>query len=328
LNSDSNGRGFLGVSGSHSLEKFMNGVALDVEDPESGTSAWKRLQASRIMNGSTEVRHEVRDREDLRIGALGSGSDYSSFIDHLGVASLNLGYGGEDDGGIYHSIYDDFYWFTHFSDTSFVYGRALAQTAGIAVLRLANADVLPFAFTNLAETIQTYVKDLQSLRDRRAEQITERNRQIEDGVFKAASDPRDPVTAPQRQQPAPQLNFAPLLNALDSLNHAASRYDKAYSRAVSEGRTAVAKGVNERLVQAERALTSTEGLKNRPWYVHMLYAPGFYTGYGVKTIPGVREAIEQGEWRDADREIARAAAAVEREASLVSGLATTLTGGS
>ena len=328
LNSDGNGRGFLGVSGSHSLEKFMNGVALDVEDPESGVSSWKRLQASRIMNGSTEVRHEVRDREDLRIGALGSGSDYSSFIDHLGVASLNLGYGGEDDGGIYHSIYDDFYWFTHFSDTSFVYGRALAQTAGIAVLRLANADVLPFAFTNLAETIQTYVKDLQSLRDRRAEQITERNRQIEDGVYKAASDPRDPVTAPQRQQPAPQLNFAPLLNALDSLNHAASRYDKAYSRAVSDGRTAVAKGVNERLVQAERALTSTEGLKNRPWYVHMLYAPGFYTGYGVKTIPGVREAIEQGEWRDADREIARAAAAVEREATLVSGLATTLAGGS
>jgi N-acetylated-alpha-linked acidic dipeptidase len=328
LNSDGNGRGFLGVSGSHSLEKFMNGVAVDVEDPESRVSAWKRLQASRIMNGSTEVRHEARDREDLRIGALGSGSDYSSFIDHLGVASLNLGYGGEDDGGIYHSIYDDFYWFTHFSDTSFVYGRALAQTAGVAVLRLANADVLPFAFTNLAETIQTYVKDLQSLRDRRAEQITERNRQIEDGIFKAASDPRDPVTAPQRQQPAPQLNFAPLLNALDSLSHAASRYDKAYSRAVSEGRTAVAKGVNERLVQAERALTSTEGLKNRPWYVHMLYAPGFYTGYGVKTIPGVREAIEQGEWRDADREIARAAAAVEREASLVSGLATTLTGGS
>jgi N-acetylated-alpha-linked acidic dipeptidase len=326
INSDGNGRGFLGVSGSHSLEKFINGVAMDVEDPESGVSAWKRLQSNRLLNGTTEVRREIRDREDLRIGALGSGSDYSPFIDHLGVASLNVGYGGEDDGGIYHSIYDDFYWYTHFSDTSFVYGRALAQTAGVAVLRLANADLLPFAFTNLGETIQTYVKDLQSLRDRRAEQITERNRQIEDGLFKVTSDPRDPVTAPQRQRPAPQLNFAPLLNALDSLNHTASRYDKAYSRAVSEGRTNIAKGVNARLIQAERAFTSTEGLKNRPWYVHMLYAPGFYTGYGVKTIPGVREAIEQGEWQDADREIARAAAAVEREATLISGLATTLSG--
>jgi N-acetylated-alpha-linked acidic dipeptidase len=289
-------------------------------------SSWKRLQASRILNGSPEARKEARDREDLRIGALGSGSDYSSFLDHLGVASLNLGYGGEDNGGIYHSIYDDFYWFTHFSDTAFVYERALAQVAGIAVLRLANADILPFAFTNLAETIQSYVKDLQSLRDRRAEQIAERNRQIDEGLFKFTSDPRDPVTPPQRQLPAPQLNFAPLLNALDSLNHAASRYDKAYNRAVSEGRSTVAKSVNERLLQAERALTSAEGLRNRPWYVHMLYAPGFYTGYGVKTIPGVREAIEQAEWQNADREIVRAAAAIEREATLISGLATTLGG--
>ena len=326
LNSDGNGRGYLEIEGSHSLEKFVNGVALDVEDPESGASSWKRVQASRILNGTPESQREARDREDLRIGALGSGSDYSSFLDHLGIASLNLGYGGEDDGGIYHSIYDDFYWFTHFSDTSFVYGRALAQAAGISVLRLANADLLPFAFTNLGETVQGYVKDLQSLRDRRSEQIVERNRQIEEGLFKFTSDPHDPVTAPQRQLPAPQLNFAPLLNALDSLNHAAARYDRAYNRAVTEGRVTNAKSVNERLIQAERALTSTEGLKNRPWYVHMLYAPGFYTGYGVKTIPGVREAIEQGQWQDADREIVRAAAALEREATLISGIVAALPG--
>jgi N-acetylated-alpha-linked acidic dipeptidase len=321
LNSDTNGRGYLGVEGSHTLEKFVNGVALDVEDPESGTSSWKRMQASRIINGSPEARRDARDRDDLRIGALGSGSDYSSFLDHLGVASMNFGYGGEDDGGIYHSIYDDFYWYTHFSDTSFVYGRALAQAAGIAVLRLANADVLPFAFGNLAETVQGYVKDLQSLRDRRAEQIAERNREIEEGLYKFTSDPREPTLAYHRDQPAPQLNFAPLLNALDSLTHAASRYDRAYTKAIGDGKVANAKAINERLLQAERALTSSEGLKNRPWYVHMLYAPGFYTGYGVKTIPGVREAIEQGQWQDVDREIARAAAAVEREATLVSSLA-------
>jgi N-acetylated-alpha-linked acidic dipeptidase len=326
LNSDTNGRGYLGVSGSHSLEKFINGVAMDIDDPEAGVNAWKRIQANRILNGSSDARKEARDRDDLRIGALGSGSDYSSFIDHLGVPSLNLGYGGEDDGGIYHSVYDDFYWFTHFSDSSFVYGRALAQTAGTAVLRLANADILPFAFTNLAETVQGYVKDLQSLRDRRAEQITERNREIDEGLFRLVSDPRDPATAPQREAPAPQLNFAPLLNAVDSLNHAASRYEKAYGRAVSAGRADVARTVNQQLLQAERALTSAEGLKNRPWYVHMLYAPGFYTGYGVKTVPGVREAIEQGQWADADREIARAAAAIEREATLVSSVAGALGG--
>jgi N-acetylated-alpha-linked acidic dipeptidase len=324
INSDGNGRGYLGISGSHSLEKFMNGVSMDVNDPEANVSSWKRIQASRILKGTPEVRKEARDREDLRIGALGSGSDYSSFIDHLGVASLNIGYGGEDDGGIYHSIYDDFYWFTHFSDTAFVYGRALAQVGGTTVLRLANADLLPFAFTNLSETVQGYVKDLQSLRDRRAEQITDRNKSIDDGLFKLTSDPRDPVIAPQRQQPAPQLNFAPLLNALDSLTHAASRYDRAYARAVTDGRFASAKTVNTQLLQAERALTSPEGLKNRPWYVHMLYAPGFYTGYGVKTVPGVREAIEQGQWQDADREIVRAAAALDREATLISGIASTL----
>ena len=327
LNSDTNGRGYLGVAGSHSLEKFINGVALDVPDPESGISSWKRIQSRRIVDGSPEARRDARDRDDLRIGALGSGSDYSTFIDHLGIASLNLGYGGEDDGGIYHSVYDDFYWFTHFSDASFVYGKALAQAAGTAVLRLANADVLPFAFTNLAETAQGYVKDLQQLRDRRAESIAERNRQIDDSLYKYISDPRDPVLAPRRESPAPQLSFAPLLNAVDSLKSAASRYDRAYSSAVASGKVSTAKAINTRLLQAERALTSAEGLRNRPWYVHMLYAPGYYTGYGVKTIPGVREAIEQGEWQAADREIVRAAAALEREATLLSGLATSLSSG-
>ncbi|HET9634940.1 MAG TPA: M28 family metallopeptidase [Gemmatimonadaceae bacterium] len=326
LNSDTNSRGYLDIEGSHSLEKFMNGVAMDVQDPESGVSSWKRIQARRMIDGSGQARKDARDREDLRIGALGSGSDYSPFLDHLGVASVNIGYGGEDDGGIYHSIYDDFYWFTHFSDSSFVYEKALAQVGGITVLRLANADLLPFAFSNQAETIDTYVKELQSLRDRRAEEIADRNRAIDEGYYKFTSDPRDPTSAPQRQEPAPQLNFAPLLNALDSLKSSASRYDRAYASAVSAGRSAAARNANEKLIQAERALTSTEGLKNRPWYVHMLYAPGFYTGYGVKTIPGVREAIEQGQWQDADREITRAAAAIQREASLISSVTATLGG--
>jgi N-acetylated-alpha-linked acidic dipeptidase len=316
--------GYLGVEGSHSLEKFSSGVEMDVPDPESGVSAWKRTQANRILNGTTENRHDARSREDLRIGALGSGSDYSSFIDHLGIPSLNLGFGGEDRGGIYHSAYDDFYWYTHFSDSSFVYGRALAQAAGTSVLRLANADLLPFAFSNLAETVQGYVKDLRSLRDKRAEEIADRDKAIDEGLYRYTSDPRDPVIAPVREQPAPQLNFTPLLSAVDSLSHAAARYDSAYARAVAEGRSSVAIGVNHRLLQAERALTSAEGLKNRPWYTHLIYAPGFYTGYGVKTLPGVREAIEQGQWQDADSEIQRAAAALEREATLISGVTATL----
>ena len=332
LNSDSNGRGYFEVEGSHSLEKFINGVEKDVSDPEANVSTWKRNQLAAIRRGTPEARKDAREREDLRIGALGSGSDYTPFLQHLGIASLNLGYGGEDRSGIYHSIYDDIYWYTHFSDTAFVYGRALAQAAGQAVMRLANADLLPFAFSNLAETAQRYTTELQQLRDRRATEITERDRQIEEGVFAATSDPRTPTRAPAVEARAPQLEWAPLLNAADSLTGAAQRYERAYSQWVDRGGVTQAgsagastlKTINERLLQTERALTTSEGLVKRPWYTHLLYAPGFYTGYGVKTMPGVREAIEQGQWSSVNGEIVRVAGALTREAALVNQLADAL----
>jgi N-acetylated-alpha-linked acidic dipeptidase len=332
LNSDSNGRGYLGVEGSHSLEKFINGVEKDVTDPEANISSWKRNQLAIIRRGSPEERRDAREREDLRIAALGSGSDYTPFLQHLGIASLNLGYGGEDESGIYHSIYDDFYWYTHFSDTAFVYGRALAQAAGQAVMRLADADVLPFAFSNLAETAQRYVTELQQLRERRATEIAERDREIDENVFAATNDPRTPTHPPAKEARPPQLEFAPLLNAVDSLTRAAQHYERTYSQWVERGGVtqagsagaATLKSLNERLLQAERALTTPEGLAKRSWYTHLLYAPGFYTGYGVKTMPGVREAIEQGQWGSVNGEIERVAAALTREATLVSQLADTL----
>jgi N-acetylated-alpha-linked acidic dipeptidase len=323
LNSDTNGRGYLGIEGSHTLEKFITGVANDVEDPESHLSAGKRVRLAIVRSGTADERREARDRDDLRIGALGSGSDFSPFLQHLGIASLNLGYGGEDDGGIYHSIYDDFYWYTHFSDTSFVYGRALAQTAGIAVMRLADADLLPFAFTNLAQTARDYAKELEQLRDRRAEEITERDRAIDDGVYSATSDPRAPSTAPARLSPAPHLEIAPLLDALDSLQHAADRYERSYARWSAGGAAPAAelRAINAELLQSERMLTSASGLPKRPWYRHLLYAPGYYTGYGVKTMPGARESIEQGEWSQVGGELRRIAGVVTQEATHVSRMA-------
>ena len=324
LNSDTNGRGYLGVEGSHSLEHFINGVEKDVTDPETNVSTWKRNQALAIMRGGQDQLWS-----DLRIGALGSGSDYTPFLQHLGIASLNLGYGGEDDGGIYHSIYDDFYWYTHFSDTSFVYGRALAQAVGTTVMRLADADVLPFVFTNLAATTHRYVDELQELRDRRAKEIAERRQRAADSVFALVNDPRDPVKAPSVQSPPPRFDFAPLLDAQDSLSAAATRFDKSYnawrdrggvmqsgSPAGSDAHSSLSE-VNHRLMRAERELMLTDGLKNRPWYKHSLYAPGFYTGYGVKTMPGIREAIEQAAWGEVNGEIARVAAALTREAALL-----------
>ncbi len=329
INTDGNGRGFLGMSGSHSLEHFINDVAREIKDPETGLSVWERRKARTIERGDADERKAARSGGDLPIGALGSGSDYTPFLQHLGVASLSLGYGGEDDGGIYHSIYDDFYWYSHFSDTSFVYGRALSQTVGTAVLRLANADLLPFRFENLGTTVEKYAKELQDLRDTRAKEITERNTQISEGIFKATSDPRDPTLAPEAKTPAPHLNFAPLLNAVDSLTAAASRYETAYDRwAADSASSQDLAAINRRLLQTEQLLTSESGLPRRPWYRHLLYAPGFYTGYGVKTMPGVREAIEQGEWDAIDAQMRRLADALTREAAAVNEITVMLRGNS
>jgi N-acetylated-alpha-linked acidic dipeptidase len=323
INSDSSGRGYLGIAGSHSLEKFSNDIMREVEDPETKLSAWKRAQLKHIADAKTpEQRKEIRERGDLRIGALGSGSDYTAFLDHDGVASLNIGFGGEDGGGIYHSIYDDFYWYTHFSDTEFVYGRALAETGGTAVMRLADADLLPFEFGDLADTVQTYIKELKALAQKTQEDIRERNRQIEEGVFRATNDPRHPLVPPSPEAVPPHLNFAPLDNAADSLAHAAAEYKKAVEHAGANGGAALGgtslAEVNRLLIETERKLTTAEGLPNRPWFKHQLDAPGFYTGYAAKTMPAAREAIDQKQWKQAEEGIAVIARVLEEEASLIS----------
>jgi N-acetylated-alpha-linked acidic dipeptidase len=328
INSDSNGRGYLGMSGSHSLEEFINGVARVIDDPEKKISVWKRDQLRRIRNArSDEERSELRSHADLRIGALGSGSDYTVFIDHLGIPSLNLGYGGEDGGGIYHSVYDDIYWYTHFSDTDFSYGRALSQTAGTAVIRLADADLLPYNFTEFSSTVRRYLDEIKRLLKTMQDQAKERNRELAEGVFTATADPKETYIPPPAEEVPPYLNFAPLENAVTVLTKSADRYDKAVKRAMQSGTnpsSMLVKEVNAKLIETERALTSAEGLPGRPWFENLIYAPGLYTGYGVKTIPGVREAIEQKKWKDADAETVRVASALENEALLIDSAAAEL----
>jgi N-acetylated-alpha-linked acidic dipeptidase len=322
INSDGNDRGYLTMGGSHTLEAFINGVARDIQDPEKKIPVWKRDQLKAIADAKTpEDRKDVRDRADLRIDALGSGSDWTVFLDHLGIASLDLSYGDEDGGGIYHSIYDDFYWYTHFSDTDFSYGRALSQTAGTAVIRLADADLLPYNFNSLADTIHRYLDELQKLSQTKQDEIIERNKEIEEGVFTATADPKKTSVPPPTEEVPPHLNFAPLQNASDALTHSAERYQKALEKVSVNGELTVSlaelQTLNERLMQSERKLTSPEGLPGRPWFQHLIYAPGQYTGYDVKTIPGVREAIEQKKWKEADQEIVRASNALQDEASLI-----------
>ncbi len=326
INSDGNGRGYLEVEGSHTLEQFTNDIAREISDPETKLTVWKRHQLHAIADAkTTEQREEIRKRADLRIPALGSGSDYTAFLQHDGVASLNIGFGGEDKGGIYHSIYDDFYWFTHFSDTDFVYGRALAQTGGTAVMRLADADLLPFEFGNFAETVQTYLKELKALSQKMQDDIRERNREIEEGVFKATNDPKKPLTPPAVETVPPHLNFAPLENAADVLTRSAAEYRKAVGETNANGGATLAAAsiaeVNKMLMDSERKLTNAAGLPNRPWFKHQLYAPGFYTGYAVKTMPAVREAIELKQWKQADEAIVVVARILQDEAALISSAA-------
>ncbi|GAC1437420.1 MAG: transferrin receptor-like dimerization domain-containing protein [Terriglobales bacterium] len=321
INTDGNDRGYLAMEGSHSLEHFMNEVARNIEDPESRLSVFERERQAEIIKAKKDdERKELRQRPDLRMGALGSGSDYTAFVDHLGIASLNLAYQGEDEGGVYHSIYDDFYWYTHFSDSDFAYGVALSQTVGTAIMRMADADILPYQFTNLADTMQKYIKDLQQLLQDKQDEARERAQELKEGAFSATVDPRKATVAPPAEDIPPHLNFAPLENALDVLSKSADHYKAAFDKAETSGffgsENQMA-ALNQKLLQSERSLTDPAGLPRRPWYKHMIYAPGVYTGYAPKTMPGIREAIEQRRWQEADIEIARVAKVLEHEAGII-----------
>ena len=331
INSDGNDRGLLNMGGSHSLEQFVNGVARDIEDPETKMTVWQRLRLSEIADAkSADDRKELRERADLRIAPLGSGTDFTAFLDHLGVATLDLSYGGEDDGGIYHSIYDDFYWYTHFSDYDFIYGRAMSQTIGTTAMRLADAEILPFEFGDFADTMRKYMKELEKLLADKQQEIGETNRELDEGVFNATLDPRRPKVAPPREEVPPHLNFAPLENAVESLTRSAEHYKQALAHKASgfNENAEQVRVLNQLLMESERRLTNKEGLPRRPWYKHLVYAPGVYSGYGVKTIPGVREGIELKKYAEADEEIARVAKAFEDEAKVIEEAASRLTQGS
>jgi N-acetylated-alpha-linked acidic dipeptidase len=323
INSDSNSRGFLQASGSHTLEGLINDVARDIRDPETKLSVAERSRLSLIAVPAE--REQARAGGDLPIGALGSGSDYTVFLDHLGVASLSLGFGGEGGGGVYHSIYDDLYWFSHFGDSDYAYGRALAQTAGTIVMRLADAEVLPYRFTNLATTVRRYASEVRKLASGMRDAIQETNREIEEGVFAAAGDPKNPIVAPHPEPVPPVLDFTALEDAVAALARSADRYDRTLDKLGAGNRITLNNlalhEINAKLMESEHRLIDPAGLPGRPWFKHQIYAPGFYTGYGVKTLPGVREAIEQKKWNEAQAEIARSSRILRAEAELVNSAA-------
>ena len=313
INTDGNGRGFLGVGGSHTLERFINEVARDVVDPQTKVSVAERWRARLVLDAKPEDRKEARDRRDLRISALGSGSDFTPFLQHLGVASLNLGYGGEDDGGEYHSIYDSFDLYTRFKDPTFAYGIALAQTVGRAELRLAEADVLPFEFTAFADTLGRYVTEVGKLADEMRDETEETSRRLRDRTYQIAADPKQVEVLPSPRPPVPFISLAPLLNAKARVDASAKAFEAAAQARAATGSLPVEtqKALDAVLMAAEHSLTRAEGLPRRPWFVHQVYAPGFYTGYGVKTLPAVREALEQREWAQAEEQARTVAGVLE-----------------
>lgn len=327
INSDSNGRGFFRASGSHDLERFINDVARGIQDPEKNISIWQRAHLLRIARAAnTEERDEARKRADFRINALGDGSDYTAFMDHAGISALNLGFGGENDADSYHSIYDDFYWYTHFVDTDFAYGRALAQTGGTAVMRLADADLIPFEYTALADTSAKYLKDLEKLLKDKQDEFTERNLELQEGVFTATADPHKTFVPPLYESVPPYLNFAPLQNGVELLKQGAERYAGAVAKIDRNGTLAdLSKQqldrLNSDLIAIQRLFLTETGLPERPWFKHQLYAPGAYTGYGAKPMAAVREYMDQKKWKEAETQVPTVAKVLEDVATAVGKLA-------
>ncbi|HEX7411251.1 MAG TPA: transferrin receptor-like dimerization domain-containing protein [Bacteroidales bacterium] len=302
LNTDGNSRGFIGAAGSHTLEPFINEIANDVIDPQTGVSIKERKYASAFVNADKTARDKLTGNKNIKLGALGAGSDWSGFLQFLGIASMNLGFGGEGQGGEYHSIYDSYDHFIKFTDPGFQYGVTLSRTAGRAMMRMANADVLPFDVNSFYKTLADYVTELKTLLDNTRTETEQENSMIRDKLFDLAKDPTKTYQSPKVKEAVPYLNFSSLENEMVQLKNSSEELQKRYDSAT---RLPVQKQkeLNEILFKVERSLINDKGLPGRPWYKHQIYAPGYYTGYGVKTLPGIREAIEQRNWKAAQENI-------------------------
>ncbi len=300
INTDGNGRGFLGAGGSHSLQKMVSEVAGAVTDPQKGVSIKERRSAVNLVNGR---------KEDFELYALGSGSDYTPFIQHAGIASLNLGFGGENAGGEYHTIYDTYPHYIRFKDPGFQYGVALANTAGRITLRLANADLLPFDFQPWHTTVSGYLNEIMKSCTEMRKKVEKHNKMVDKNVYELVADPKKPFVRPEKKETIPYLDFTPLQNQLAALRYSTEKWSAIDISKLSADKRMK---LNQKLMLAEQALTSEAGLPRRPWYKHQIYAPGFYTGYGVKTLPGVREAIEQENWKEAQEQIGLLAETLKR----------------
>jgi N-acetylated-alpha-linked acidic dipeptidase len=321
INSDENGRGYFGGSGSQSFELMVNDVAHEMTDPETGKTVWDRQKAATLTGRGRRSGPGATDRKTIEFGPAGSGSDYAGFIDHLGVASINIGFGGEDRGGTYHSAYDTPWHWDQFGDKDQVYGKLFAQTAGTIVMRIADAEIMPYNFTELSLTINGYAASLKSeLKQLQTDSAT-RSRALTSGAYALANDPKNSIAPPPALPMPPNMDFAALDTALEHLQKAAAHYERASAKAAALSADK-RKQINDGLTLAERKLIAADGLPGRPWTKHLIYAPGTFTGYGASTLPGVREALEAGRFDEAKQQLGVLVQALNDEATFIDGIAT------
>ena len=321
INTDGTGVGYLSMGGSHSLEKFVNEIIREVKDPVHEATLESRIRSRlrvREYNSSDYKDQKESDRDDLRLYPMGSGSDYTAFIHHAGVPSLNLGFGGESGGGSYHSIYDSYDHYKRFSDGEFKYGTTLAKVNGRLVMRLSEADILPFRFVNMVDNIGKFIDDNKQLAEDIKKHTQLRNKLLDNNDFTIARNPKKKYLAPDRLKQVPDFNFKALEDAFDRLNISAWNYEKALSNYKKGSLSAEQKSeLNDLLKNVEQALTSEKGLPRRDWFKNMIYAPGYYTGYGVKTLPGIREGLEERKWNEVRDYIQEIAQALDRASAMI-----------
>ena len=313
INTDGTGVGFLGVGGSHALEKFVNEVSRDVKDPVQDVTLQDRNRARLRINGNKDA-----EREDLRIYPLGAGSDYTAYIHHAGIPSLNLGFGGESGGGSYHSMFDSYDHYTRFSDGDFKYGVTLSKVTGRLVLRLSESDILPFRFVNMVDNIGTYIESNKKLAEEVKKETKVRNQLLDQNAYTIAGNPKKTYLPPKRLDAVPDFDFEPLDAAYSRLKASAWNYEKALNKFKRGSLSAEQKAqINYLLKNVEQSMQRENGLPRRDWFKHMIYAPGYYTGYGVKTLPGIREGLEERNWDEVDLFIGEVSKALDRASSTI-----------
>jgi N-acetylated-alpha-linked acidic dipeptidase len=316
INTDGNSRGFVEAGGSHTLEPFFNEVANDVIDPQTGVTIKERKYAESFVNGDKAARAKMTGNKNIKLEALGAGSDWSGFLQFLGIASMHLGFGGEGNGGEYHSIYDSYDHFVKFKDPGFQYGVTLSKTAGRVIMRMANAEVLPIDVNSFYKTVNEYVAELKTLLETTRTETEQENKMIQEKLYDLAKDPTKGIQSPKTKDAVPFLNFSGLENAMMQLKTSTEEFQKNYGSSTQLS-AEKQKELNEILFKVERSLINEKGLPRRSWYKHQVYAPGYYTGYGVKTLPGIREGIEERNWKEAQENIEIVSKTIETYTSQV-----------